>query len=279
METIKLVGIGLILGIANVIPGVSGGTVAVVFQIYDRLIAVITPDMKKIAGAWKFWLPLGAGAAGGVVFLSAVMTALFARHPIPTNWFFIGVVLGSVPMLYPKIHAPAAALPDLPGALWCFAGLGVMVLMKVLRVSDESAVYTSLTPARSVHLFSGGLAAAGAMLIPGISGSFLLLAMGLYPTVIRGIADFNIPLLIPAALGVGAGLFSGAALVRLLLRRAPRQTYAAALGLVAGSALALLPREGLGSGVTALVSLASLLAGSVASARLRRFHKLPDTRP
>ncbi|MDR2518765.1 MAG: DUF368 domain-containing protein [Spirochaetaceae bacterium] len=264
METIKLVGIGLVLGMANVIPGVSGGTIAVAFNIYHRLIGIITPDIKKIAGAWKFWLPLGAGTAGGIVFLSKLVTVLFERHPIPANWFFIGIILGSLPMVYRKIRLPVT-LPRLEEALCCLAGLGVMVIMKIVRVSETAGAAAALTPALWVRLLAGGGCAAIAMIIPGISGSFLLLALGLYPTVIRGVADGNIPLLIPAALGIGAGLFAGAALVRFLLRAAPAQTYAAILGLAAGSVLTLCPRSGLGSGATLAASLISLLAGSALS--------------
>jgi putative membrane protein len=102
------------------------------------------------------------------------------------------------------------------------------------------------------------------MIIPGISGAFLLLVLGLYVTVIKAVSDFNIPLLFPVALGAVIGLILGAALVRYLLAKAPRQTYGAVLGLVAGSIIILYP-GGMGSGSTIAISALSLLAGAALS--------------
>ena len=100
METIKLFAIGIILGVANVIPGVSGGTMAVVFGIYNRIIDLISFNIKKIISQWKFILPLGAGLVTGVLLFSKIITYLFNNFPIQTNWFFIGIILGSIPMLF-----------------------------------------------------------------------------------------------------------------------------------------------------------------------------------
>jgi putative membrane protein len=100
METIKLFAIGIILGVANVIPGVSGGTMAVVFGIYNRLIDLISLNVKKIFSQWKFILPLGAGLVTGVLLFSKIITFLFNKFPIQTNWFFIGIILGSIPMIF-----------------------------------------------------------------------------------------------------------------------------------------------------------------------------------
>ena len=94
METIRLIGIGIIFGIANVIPGVSGGTIAVVFNVYDRLINVITLNLKKIVKEWKFLVPLALGAVVGVILFSKLISLLFTKFPVQTNWFFIGIILG-----------------------------------------------------------------------------------------------------------------------------------------------------------------------------------------
>ena len=90
MELIKLTGIGLVLGMITVIPGLSVGTMAVVLNVYDRLIGIITPNVKKIFAEWKFWLPLVIGGAVGLVFFSKVVTILYDKFPLPTVWFFIG---------------------------------------------------------------------------------------------------------------------------------------------------------------------------------------------
>ena len=112
METIRLIGIGIIFGIANVIPGVSGGTIAVVFNVYDRLINVITLNLKKIVKEWNFLVPLALGAVVGVILFSKLISLLFTKFPVQTNWFFIGIILGSIPMIYSRIIAPAEIISD-----------------------------------------------------------------------------------------------------------------------------------------------------------------------
>ena len=105
MEFIKLIFKGIALGVANVIPGVSGGTMAVVFNVYDRIIDLISPDLKKIFRAWKFWLPLAIGMCVGVLGFSKVITILLEKYQIPTTYFFIGLILGSIPLILRKMKS------------------------------------------------------------------------------------------------------------------------------------------------------------------------------
>jgi len=264
MEPIKLTGIGFILGITTIIPGLSTGTMAIVFNIYDRLISVITPNIKKIAAAWKFWLPLMIGVIMGIIFFSRLVTLLFTNYPVPTYWFFIGLIAGSIPLVYRKARRPGSTRPAFPAVICGIIALALMALMAVFTPMENTAVYTVLTPATFGILATGGALAAMALIIPGISGSFLLLVIGLYRTFVQAVSELNIPLLIPVALGIFMGLFIGAAFVRFLLKKAPRETYGAVLGLVAGSILVLFP-GGFGSGTLIIFSVLSMLAGCAIS--------------
>ena len=264
MEPIKLTGIGFVLGITTIIPGLSTGTMAIVFNIYDRLIGVITPNIKKIIAAWKFWLPLAIGAVAGIIFFSRMITMLFTNYPVPTYWFFIGLIVGSLPLVYRKAQQPGSALPSLPALICGIVAFALMVLMAVLNPTESAASYTVLTPPLFGILAGGGVIAAMAMIIPGISGSFLLLVIGLYRTFVQAVSELNIPILAPAALGIIIGLFIGAAFVRFLLKKAPRETYGAVLGLVAGSVLVLFP-GGFGSGSIIIISVLCMLAGCTIS--------------
>ena len=268
MEIIKLTGIGLVLGMITVIPGLSVGTMAVVLNVYDRLIGIITPNIKKILAAWKFWLPLVFGGVAGIVFFSKIVTILYEKVPLPTVWFFIGVIVGSIPLVYRKtlvsVRRPNSPLPSLPSAICAVAALAVMVVMAIFRPDEGTTVYRELTPRIFGMLALGGLLAAIAMIIPGISGAFLLLVAGMYLTVLRAVAEGNIPLLIPVVIGAIAGLLIGAAFVRFLLSKAPRETYGAVLGLVAGSVIVLFP-GGFGDGIMILFSAASLIVGAALS--------------
>jgi putative membrane protein len=272
MELIKLTGIGLILGMITVIPGLSVGTMAVVLNVYDRLIGIITPNIKKILGAWKFWLPLVISGAVGLVLFSRVVTILYENFPLPTVWFFIGVIAGSIPLVYSRVRRDDSPLPSLPSAICAALALAVMVVMAIFRPEEVTTVYTELTPRLFGMLALAGMLAAIAMIIPGISGAFLLLVAGMYRTVLQAVSSLNIPLLLPLAIGAGAGLLIGAAFVRFLLAKAPKETYGAVLGLVAGSVIVLFP-GGFGEGVTLIFSILCLLAGGAISFFMGRQNK------
>lgn len=269
MDFIRLIGIGIILGVANVIPGVSGGTMAVVFNIYDRLIGVITLNVRKIISEWRFILPLVLGMGLGIILFSKAITFLFQNYPVQTNWFFIGIILGSIPMLLKRLLAAnkkSSGRRTVPlSAIVCgVVALAVMAVMTYLEVSESGApIQTVLTPALVVRLVVGLAFATIAMIIPGISGSFLMLVVGVYSTVIAAISDLNIPLLVPAVIGGVIGLLGGAKLVRLLMAKVPAQTYGAIMGLVLGSILVIFP--GFGGFSTVATSLLAAAVGFVVS--------------
>ncbi|HML45375.1 MAG TPA: DUF368 domain-containing protein [Clostridia bacterium] len=270
--------IGVILGLANVIPGVSGGTMAVVFGIYPQLLALMALDVKAIAKQVWFFLLLAAGIGLGIVGFSQIMGFLLERHPMPTNYFFIGVIVGSLPMLWHWARGNGKA-PELGTSVACVLALGVMLALPLLQnVTQSQAYLEALTPWSFARVFFGGALAAIAMIIPGISGSLILVILGLYATVIGAVSDFArmLPVwfglsqisgagdraifIIPAGLGIAAGLVFGGRLVRWLLDRYPRMTYGAILGLVAGSPFAIYP--GFSWNATGLVAILFLVGGA-----------------
>ena len=261
---IKLTGMGILLGFSAVIPGVSTGSIAVALNIYDRLIGAITPDVKKIFNARGFLVPLVIGGILGIVIFSRTLTILFASHPVPTYWFFIGVIAGSIPQIYRRTLRPPSALPSPLRVICCVLAAGAMILTAVFAPNEESVVYTALTPPVFCILLGGGALGAAVMIIPGISGAFVLLAIGLYRTLLQAVSDFNIALILPVMLGAILGILAGAALVRLLLAKAPKETYGAILGLVIGSIPVLFPGS-LGNGAVVVISLLCLITGVLLS--------------
>jgi putative membrane protein len=264
LEYIKLICTGIALGITVIIPGISAGTMAVVFNVYDRLIGIITPNIKKILAEWKFWLPLILGIAAGIFFFSKAVTLLYENHPVLTVWFFIGVITGSLPLVYNRVRQPDSVLPSFGSTLCAILALAVMIIFTIIKPVESSTLYTELTVPLFGMLFLGGILGAIAMIIPGISGAFLLLVIGLYRTVLQAVADMNILLIIPLALGAVVGLLTGAAFVRFLLSKAPKETYGAVLGLVAGSVIVLFPGS-FGEGITIIFSIIGLLSGTALS--------------
>ena len=100
MNILRTLFIGIAIGMANVIPGVSGGTLAVVFNIYDKFINAITFNVKKIIQNWRFFFPLIGGMALGVLIFSKLISILYTKFPVQTNFFFVGLIFGSIPLLF-----------------------------------------------------------------------------------------------------------------------------------------------------------------------------------
>ena len=100
MNILRTLFIGIAIGMANVIPGVSGGTLAVVFNIYDKFINAITFNVKKIIQNWRFVVPLIGGMALGVLIFSKLISILYTKFPVQTNFFFVGLIFGSIPLLF-----------------------------------------------------------------------------------------------------------------------------------------------------------------------------------
>ena len=259
MNILRTLVIGIIIGMANVIPGVSGSTIAVVFGIYDKFINAITLNIKKIWLNKKFVLPIIAGMASGVLIFSKVITVLYERFPVQTNFFFTGLIIGSIPMLAAlatktKKGAKIERAKIVSIIVCTLIGIAVMILFSILESSfGTSQDMAGPLPAFSVKLalkiFIAGLLGAVAMIVPGISGSLLMLIMGVYPIVIKSIPALFLPesfftaliLLLPNGFGVLAGLLIGAKLVKNLLEKAPNHAYAVILGLLCGSALNICP--------------------------------------
>ena len=241
MKILKLIFAGIVIGVANVIPGVSGGTMAVVFGIYDELIGVISFNLKAILGKWKFWLPLAIGMGIGIIAFSKIVTFLFEKFPVQTQYFFAGIVVGSIPLI---LKRTSLSLKRENFGNWISALVGLVIMLLMVFINTDSmisTIQTELTFGLGAKLLLGGALAAFAMIIPGISGSFLMVILGIYSIVIASVSDFNLPIICVVAVGVIIGIFAGAKGVQVLLERFPNQTYGAIFGLVIGSVFAVLP--------------------------------------
>ena len=233
MNFLKRVFYGVVIGISNVIPGLSGGTTAVILNIYDRLIGSISRLRKEPRKSLSFLVPLVIGAALAIIACSNLISYLLDQHYMIINFFFIGIILGSIPMIWKRGTKdglkPWHFIP-------CLVTFGIMIFTIVgpFDASSESVV-TTLTPFVFAQLFLCSAVAAICMIIPGISGSFVMLLFGVYTTIMTAVSDFNFLLLLPIGLGALLGILIGAKMIDFLLRRYPQATYFSILGLVLGS--------------------------------------------
>lgn len=282
MDIIRIFLIGLVIGMANVIPGVSGSTMAVVFNIYDKFVNAITLNVKKLIQNRRFVVPIVCGMALGVLIFSKLITVLYDNFPVQTNYFFTGLILGSLPMLFvfmTKTEKGEKLSLKRTLLIVLFATLGLLAILifssfegKVDAADTISKELPEWTFPLAAKIFVAGILGAVAMIIPGISGSLLMLMMGVYPIVMKSIPSLFSPdtffhaltLLLPNGIGVLIGLLCGAWIVKTLLRIAPNLTYAVIFGLLVGSAIHLCPRISEISGAAMAVgSVLSLVIGAL----------------
>lgn len=252
MNYIKNVLIGMVLGVANVIPGVSAGTMAVSLGIYDKLLDSITLKKEKLKKNLPFLMTLLVGIALGILLFSQGITYLYENYTMETSFTFMGIILGSIPMIWRSVAKEGKVKPA--GWIPCIVTFGIMIVM--LFMGDDAsnqAVITRVNFMGSIWLVIAGAISAFAMIIPGISGSFIMLTLGVYTTVMSAIPT-NLGILIPTGIGVVIGLIGGTKLVKILLRDHTQATYLAILGLVLGSIFTLYPGFELNSkGIVAIV--------------------------
>ena len=245
LNYIKKIIAGIAVGMANVIPGVSGGTIAVVFGAYSDLIGAASLDIKIIKANFKIYLCLFGGMGLGILLFARLFKLVYEKFPVQTNFFFVGLIIGSIFIIFDLVREKEkeSSFTKVSKIVWFFIGLSIMLALYFFKgaAASSTAAVETLSLGSFIFLFLAGFAGAAAMVIPGISGSFLLLILGAYYTVIKAITDFNIPVLIPIGLGVLAGFILSARLIGFLMEKFPKITYAFILGLVAGSIRHMLP--------------------------------------
>ncbi len=230
---------GIAIGVANAIPGVSGGTIAVITKIYDELLESITPNIKKLIKNMPFLLPVGIGMIIGILLAAKVLAFLFETYNVPTQLFFMGIILGSMPMIYQeatreKKLQPINIIPFLIGA-------GIMIGMFFIRTDNISSVDSSLTVGNAVLFVLSAFLAAVAMIIPGISGALVMKIFGAYDAAIMALNDMNIPVILLFAVGAIVGIFVAAKVISMLLKKFRKETYCIIAGLIIGSVPSVFP--------------------------------------
>ena len=229
---------GFFMGIANIIPGVSGGTLAITMGIYEELIEAISHFFTKLKKNINFLIPIIIGALLSIVIGSKVIGFSLEEYPLPTILFFTGLILGGLPMLYRKIKGNFKPLNIIIFILTFAIIIGLMFLK-----SGDSVTFNNMNILGYIMLFIVGMVAAATMIIPGISGSFMLMVMGYYKPIINTINDLtafnnigtNIAILMPFGIGVLVGIVLIAKLIEFLFKKFEVPTYFGIIGFVLAS--------------------------------------------
>ena len=251
MNMVKNIIKGMMIGIANIMPGVSGGTLAVSMGIYDKLIHCITHILSEFKESMKFLLPIFAGAGIALVALTFVIEALFQYYPIPTNLLFIGLIVGGLPPVVTKVKSHKLSFGHILAGLLFFA---LVVGMAMMGDNGNRQVTLNLGIVPMIKLVLVGIIAAATMIIPGVSGSMVLLILGYYQPIIQQITAFctavitldmagilhGIAILLPFGIGVLIGILGIAKIIEIIFEKYPVYAYCAIIGLIAASPIAIL---------------------------------------
>ncbi|MGN0431779.1 MAG: DUF368 domain-containing protein [Lachnospiraceae bacterium] len=250
MQFLKDMCKGAVIGIANIIPGVSGGTMAVSMGIYDRLIHCITHLFKELKKSIRFLIPIILGAGVALVACSFGLEYLFASYPVPTNLLFIGLILGGLPAVIKKVKGSKVKAGHLLAFILFFA---LVTGLAALGETEGNAADLSFGFLNVIKLFGVGVIASATMVVPGVSGSMILLLIGYYNPVLEAITDFfraltafdgqgilqGLGILVPFGLGVVFGIFAIAKIIEIIFAKFPLYAFWAIIGLIVASPFAI----------------------------------------
>ena len=274
-DKIMLVLKGMIIGVANIIPGVSGGTLMITLGIYEQIIDTISHFFKNFKKNLKFIIPLAIGMVLSILLLSKLISLCLDKYPFPTTFFFIGLIIGGIPLLWKKTSAAKSKLSNWLVFIITFA---IVVTFAFLKSGDFVIDLNNLTPVGYITLFIVGMISAATMVIPGISGSFVLMLLGYYEPIVNTIKDLtkfdqlghNLLILIPFGLGILIGIVLVAKLIEYLLKKYPVKTYYGVLGFVLASLVAIIkPMFGIApSIIEVVISFILVIGGGIIAYKL-----------
>ena len=272
---------GIIIGIANIIPGVSGGTMAVSMGIYDKLIHCISHFFSELKKNILFLAPLALGMVIAIIASAFGMEYLFDTFPVQTNFMFIGLILGSLPAIYGKVSNENVKNGHIISAVVFFM---VVVGMAMLNGSSGHTTTIDKSFMQVIILFLIGVIAAATMVIPGVSGSMMLLLLGYYNVILESIKEFavavvhwnisviseNLFILVPFGIGVIAGAVVISKIIEMVFRKFPLYAYWSIIGLLIASPFAIIIVADLPiiTPVRMLTGAVTFVAGFMISGRL-----------
>ena len=261
-EKIKNLLVGLALGTANIIPGVSGGTIAMTMGIYERLIGIASNIFKDLKKNIMFLLPIGIGMVLAILLLSKVINYSLENYEFQTVFFFVGLILGGLPFLFKKVTKKSIGVKNVMISVICFA---LVFSLTFLNEGNNVVNLDAITFSLLIKLFIVGIIAAATMVIPGISGSFVLMLLGYYKPIVETISNLtNFDLLIHNGLVLGSfgvGIIVGIVLIskaiEFLLKKCPTETYFGIYGIIISSIVVII------MGISSVPSVGGIIIGFV----------------
>jgi putative membrane protein len=247
---------GFLIGIASILPGISGGTLSLALGIYEDLIKAVNHFFEDMKKHFMYLLPIIIGAGLSVALLSNVIDFVYTRYELATTLLFVGLMLGGLPYIYKEVENSNKSY-----YIYGVIALIIVISMGFLKETDYAVSFNNIDLIGYLKLFGVGIIAAATMVIPGISGSLILMLLGYYQPIVSIIKDLtrfnniftNILILIPFGIGVLIGIILIAKLIEFLFNKFKEQTYYGILGFVIGSTLLLLFELNFTENITELI--------------------------
>jgi len=227
---------GLAIGIGAIIPGASGGSLAVIFGIYEQITNALANIFKDFKKNLLFFLPIGFGGVVGILTFSRIMNYLFENHDIEVRYIFIGLMIGTFPSIFKQANKSGFRKKY----IFNFIVALVITLVFTYIENQRTNIISSNVPGLVQLITYGGIIGFGTI-IPGISASFILIYIGAYTMILEAISNVNLTILIPVGIGFILSIFSFAKLINLLFKKAYGYTYYTVLGFVVGSVFHIFP--------------------------------------
>mgnify|MGYP003301817652 FL=1 len=272
---------GMLIGVANIIPGVSGGTMMVSMGVYEKIIGVVNNLFKDIKKSILTLLPLGIGMLLGVAVFSFIIPWCLEVFPLPTCLCFIGLIMGGVPAIMKpakeSLHKEGKSI-SVPHIVVFVCFFALAVGMAAMNETQTTSANFDLNIGFMVIMFLVGVISAATMVIPGVSGSLVLMILGFYAGIMSSISGFisavfafdwaqifyYVGVLAPFGIGVIVGIFAVAKLIEFLFDRFPSITYCGILGLIIASPIAIIIKMGHNNinVFTAIIGVVLLVVGT-----------------
>lgn len=248
---------GLVTGVAMMVPGVSGGTVAMILGVYDNLITSVSSFSKHMKQSILFLLTFSVPALVGIVLFSKPLLSLIDRYEMVAMYLFMGAVAGSIPMIYRE-----ARVHKVNFKFFACIGIGIAIITAIRFIPKD--LFTGAQGNQLTFIlmqFVGGILVALALVLPGVSVTYMLVVMGLYRSTMTAIGNLDIMSILPLAVSSMIGVVLVAKILERCMRVYPFATYLVILGFILGSLTEVYP--GLPSGTMIPLSIFAFAFGFI----------------
>ena len=232
---------GIFIGSGAILPGISSGVLCVILGLYENLLDSILNIFKDFKKNFLFLLPIGLGGVLGFFIFSNIILILLNKYPIPTKSLFIGLILGSIPILFKQANERGNNFNKKYNYTIFIASLIIGIILFVLEKNINIDTSYTANSFSFVYLLICGVCMSIGIIVPGVSSTIILMLLGVYPTYLSAVSVVNMSVIFPMIIGVIIGSFIFMKTIKILLDKFFSQTMYGIIGFSLGSILILYP--------------------------------------